>query len=272
MFKKNQKRAPINNFQLQILRLLKYRPMYGYEILNIFEQKGWRPSTGTLYPALKKLEKKEYIESYKSKPDRGKKKRANYKLTKKGFDYVQNTYSINVQHPELYIKPFFDVWNKYFKEIIPTKILLLDFMNFINPEKIFRVLFTQEPPSNVKFEKVYDFNLENPKSRIYDHIFLFLPFFFTYRELSDNPSPNHLKILEDVKAALKLDGRILIVDFLWTKHAIIDVLSFLVTGEVTQIAYTEEEIQNILRLAGFKNIQTLKKHRGIIVLLASNFE
>jgi len=244
--------------------------MYGYEILNIFEQKGWRPSTGTLYPALKQLESKGYVESFKSEQERGSKKRNNYRLTKKGFDYVQDTYNINVQHPELYIKPFVDIWNKYFRTVFPTKVLILDFMNFINPEEALRVLFDRELPSNITFKKVYDFNLENPKSKIYDHIFLFLPFFFTYRDISDNPSPNHLKVLEDVKSALKPDGRIIIVDLLWSKHAIIDILSFLVTGQVTQIAYTEEEMKNLLKLAGFKNIQILKKHRGVIALLAES--
>ncbi len=246
--------------------------MYGYEILNIFEQKGWRPSTGTLYPALKKLEAKGFIESFQSDPTRGAKDRSNYKLTKKGFDFVQDTYHITIQHPELYIQPFIETWNEFLPIILKTKVLVLDFLNFINPQSVFRTIFPNEPPSNVKFEKVYDFNLDNPKAKVYDSILLFLPFSFTYREIADNPVPEHLKVLEDVKSALKPGGRLFVIDLFWTKHAIIDILSFMATGEVTQIAYTEKEMQELLILAGYQNVHVLQKHRGVIILIAENIE
>ena len=271
MFKKKHQRAPVNNFQLQILRLLRYRPMYGYEILNIFDQKGWRPSTGTLYPALKQLEKKEFIESYKTKDQiRGANPRTNYKLTKKGFDYVQTTFNIDIRHPELYIEPFIELQNSYFNEIFRAKALVLDFLNFINPEKVFRSMVPGNVPSNIEFKKVYDFNLENPKSQLYDYIVLFLPFSFTFQDFYSNPARNHLKVLKDVKLALKPDGGILIIDIEWTKHALVDILSFMATGEVMEMAYTEEQIKTLLINSGYININTLKKQQGIIIILADN--
>lgn len=272
LFKKNRPKAPINNFQLQILQLLKYRPMYGYEILNIFAQKGWKPNTGTLYPALKQLEKKGFIEAFQTEPTRGFKNRSNYKLTKKGFDYVQTTFNINIRHPELYIKPFLELRKAYFDEIIKLKALILDFVNFINPENVLKLIFPQNFPPNIEFKKVYDFNLENPKSQIYDGILLFLPFSFTYRELSENPSQSHLKVLKDVKLALKPEGRILVIDIEYTKHALVDILSFMVSGVVNEMAYTEAEFKKLLTSAGYKNIQVLKKENGIIIIMAQNSE
>jgi len=271
MFKKKHQRAPVNNFQLQILRLLRYRPMYGYEILNIFDQKGWKPSTGTLYPALRQLEKKEFIKSYKSNDQiRGANPRTNYKLTKKGFDYVQTTFNINIRHPELYIEPFADIRDSNLIEVFRAKALVLDFLNFINPENVFKTMFPRRIPTNIEFKKVYDFNLENPKPQLYDYIVLFIPFSFTFQDFYSNPARNHLKILKDVKLALKPDGSILIIDIEWTKHALVDILSFMATGEVMEMAYTEDQIKTLLSNSGYININTLQKQRGIMIIMADN--
>lgn len=244
--------------------------MHGYEILNTFGQKGWKPSSGTLYPALKQLEERGFIEKFESDPIRGHKQRSNYKLTNKGFDYVQKTFNITIQHPELYIKPFMELYPKYIGEIIHLKALVLDFMNFINPEDVLKEIYPKRLPSNIEIKKVYDFNLESPKSKLYEGILLFLPFSFIYRDFYSNPTQNHLKVLQDVKSALTPDGRIVIVDIEWTKHALVDILSFMASGELTKMAYTEDEIKNLLIKSGYKNISLIKKMRGIIIILAEN--
>ena len=71
---------------LWLLLLLSERPMYGYEIIRELEKRFsgfWKPKTGTIYPALEKLEQNELvtsrIEFMEEVPDR-----KHYALTQKG--------------------------------------------------------------------------------------------------------------------------------------------------------------------------------------------
>ena len=73
---------------LWLLLLLAERPMYGYEIIRELEQRFsgfWKPKTGTIYPALEKLEGNKLvtsrIEFMEDVPDR-----KHYALTNKGRD------------------------------------------------------------------------------------------------------------------------------------------------------------------------------------------
>jgi PadR family transcriptional regulator PadR len=59
---------------LIILQLLTERDMYGYELVKELEQRsdnGLSVKEGTLYPALHKLEKQEYIECYWVEQEKG---------------------------------------------------------------------------------------------------------------------------------------------------------------------------------------------------------
>jgi PadR family transcriptional regulator PadR len=52
---------------LWLLLLLSERPMYGYEIIRELEKKFsgyWKPKTGTIYPALEKLETNGFVTSH----------------------------------------------------------------------------------------------------------------------------------------------------------------------------------------------------------------
>lgn len=76
----------IGTVQLWLLLLLSDKPMYGYEIIRELERRfsgHWSPKTGTIYPALEKLEKnnlvKEQIEFRDHGPDR-----KHYAITDKG--------------------------------------------------------------------------------------------------------------------------------------------------------------------------------------------
>ncbi len=65
-----------------ILLLLSERPMHGYEIIAELEERSerrWRPSAGTVYPALSRMEEKELIAG--SEDDEGKRQ---YELTEGG--------------------------------------------------------------------------------------------------------------------------------------------------------------------------------------------
>ncbi len=71
---------------LWLLLLLSERPMYGYEILRELEKRFsgyWKPKTGTIYPALEKLEQNKLvtsrIEFREDAPDR-----KHYALTRNG--------------------------------------------------------------------------------------------------------------------------------------------------------------------------------------------
>ena len=71
---------------LWLLLLLSEKPMYGYEIIRELEKRFagyWKPQTGTIYPALEKLETNELVTSRvefrEDAPDR-----KHYALTEKG--------------------------------------------------------------------------------------------------------------------------------------------------------------------------------------------
>ena len=76
-----------------LLRLLREKPMHGYEIIRTLEEKShgmWRPSAGSVYPTLQLLEEQEKITSQEV----GGKKI--YSLTTKG---TANAEESQVRHP-----------------------------------------------------------------------------------------------------------------------------------------------------------------------------
>ncbi|MEM3670496.1 MAG: PadR family transcriptional regulator [Thermoprotei archaeon] len=83
----------IGAVSLWLLLLLSERPMYGYEIIRELEKRFsgyWKPKTGTIYPALEKLEKEGLITSnidFQGKaPDR-----KHYAPTEKGLEELSKT-------------------------------------------------------------------------------------------------------------------------------------------------------------------------------------
>lgn len=85
-----QKGMKVGAVSLWLLLLLSERPMYGYEIIKELEKKFsgyWKPKTGTIYPALEKLEKNKSVTSkveFRDKtPDR-----KHYAITKKGENEI----------------------------------------------------------------------------------------------------------------------------------------------------------------------------------------
>lgn len=81
-----QKGMKVGAVSLWLLLLLAERPMYGYEIIKELEKKFsgyWKPQTGTIYPALEKLEENKSVTSkveFRDKtPDR-----RHYAITAKG--------------------------------------------------------------------------------------------------------------------------------------------------------------------------------------------
>ncbi|WP_141430529.1 PadR family transcriptional regulator [Bacillus sp. 03113] len=76
---------------LILLQLLAEKDMYGYEIVKEMERRSdyiLQVKEGTLYPALHKLEKQQYIEPYWREPDKGP-ARKYYRITDSGKEILQ---------------------------------------------------------------------------------------------------------------------------------------------------------------------------------------
>lgn len=85
----------IGAVSLWLLLLLSEKPMYGYEIIRELEKRFagyWKPKTGTIYPALEKLEKNKLVTSRvefrEDAPDR-----KHYALTENGRVELASTMS-----------------------------------------------------------------------------------------------------------------------------------------------------------------------------------
>lgn len=75
---------------LILLQLLNERDMYGYELVKELEtrsENGLSVKEGTLYPALHKLEKQEYIECYWQEQEKGP-ARKYYRITAAGKELL----------------------------------------------------------------------------------------------------------------------------------------------------------------------------------------
>src|ERR687885_554058 len=87
--KKQQQRQSgmkVGAVSLWLLILLSERPMYGYEIIRELEKRFsgyWKPKTGTIYPALEKLEQDKLVTSQREFREEGP-DRKYYALSKKG--------------------------------------------------------------------------------------------------------------------------------------------------------------------------------------------
>jgi PadR family transcriptional regulator, regulatory protein PadR len=78
------------SIDLLLLSLINQRDLYGYEITKMLKQlseDSYEMSEGTLYPALKRLERKEWIESYWSETSGGRRKY--YRITDSGRNELE---------------------------------------------------------------------------------------------------------------------------------------------------------------------------------------
>ncbi len=95
MSKAMRKGMKVGAVSLWLLLLLSERPMYGYELIRELEKRFagyWKPKTGTIYPALEKLQQNglvtSKIEFREDVPDR-----KHYALTQKGRDELAQSMS-----------------------------------------------------------------------------------------------------------------------------------------------------------------------------------
>ncbi|MFX0137434.1 MAG: PadR family transcriptional regulator [Candidatus Hodarchaeota archaeon] len=274
MLRKRKKSEKLGIFQNQILFLLKYRSMHGYELLEFLKKKGWQPSTGSLYPALKKLEEKGYIESFESSQLRGPKKRKNYMLTVKGLDYLQENFFYDITQDILRTKLYINPFQELVRNLTPyfnKGGLVIDLLNYLDPEAILNYLLKGRIPKTIEFMKIYEFyNLINEnKMKIWTQILLFFPFSMTYRDFGGSPIEKYQELFNYIKKFLTDDGKLWIIDVEWIQtHFLVDALTFLATGDIKQMAYTFDEIKSLLLSIEFKNITKISSKNGILVISA----
>jgi PadR family transcriptional regulator PadR len=82
----------VGTVQLWLLLLLSDKPMYGYEIIRELERRFsgyWSPRTGTIYPALEKLEENGFITGQIEFRDHGP-DRKHYAITDKGKEELKS--------------------------------------------------------------------------------------------------------------------------------------------------------------------------------------
>ncbi len=78
------------SIDLLLLSLIKQRDLYGYEITKLLKQLSddqYEMSEGTLYPALKRLERNKWVESYWSETASGRRKY--YRMTESGIKELE---------------------------------------------------------------------------------------------------------------------------------------------------------------------------------------
>ena len=98
MAKTNENRKKgmkVGAVSLWLLLLLSEKPMYGYELLKELEKRFsgyWRPKTGTIYPALDKLEQDRLVTSQREFREEGP-DRKHYALTQKGEEELSQSMS-----------------------------------------------------------------------------------------------------------------------------------------------------------------------------------
>jgi DNA-binding PadR family transcriptional regulator len=114
---------------LAILGLLKERPMHGYELkkrLSYMLGHFWTVSYGSLYPALKRLEKSAAIERAYSVKEKTRNRNV-YRITRKGENAFMRMLTENVSKTALADTEKFDLRMTFFQYLEPeTRLKLLE--------------------------------------------------------------------------------------------------------------------------------------------------
>lgn len=109
-------RMPISPLQVLLLIQLEGGPKYGYEILKILKEEfegTWEPQTGTVYPALRSLEKKGYVETFEQDDT------DYYRITGEGkdlFNYLETHFLNSVEYTVKYLSVVFKWMSKEMKQ------------------------------------------------------------------------------------------------------------------------------------------------------------
>jgi DNA-binding PadR family transcriptional regulator len=170
-------RMPISPLQVLLLIQLEGTPKYGYQMIKILkdEFKGtWEPHTGTIYPALKSLEKKGFVETFKKEGV------DYYKITEEGkaiFTYLENHFLNSLEFTVKYLSVVFKWMSKemkqnalsLFRELlekdkIMTRKILTDFYHNVDNNIKIQFLETMRKRTKERLVLINKLLKENPLS------------------------------------------------------------------------------------------------------------
>jgi len=124
---------------LAILGLLKERPMHGYELkkrLSYMLGHFWTVSYGSLYPALKRLEKTGTIERAYSIKEKTRNRNV-YRITRKGEQAFMNKLTDNLSDSSLADTEKFDLRMAFFQYLEPeTRLRMLEMRRSLLTEQV----------------------------------------------------------------------------------------------------------------------------------------
>ncbi|MBD3227683.1 MAG: hypothetical protein GF329_05800 [Candidatus Lokiarchaeota archaeon] len=260
-------RYNLTNIQIQILELLKRESMYGYQIIQKFAERGVKLNTAVLYPSLRNLGELGLAEYFKTEQARGSKARKNYRLTDRGFSFLQSLYDIS-NVPIHYLQAFTKEISMIKNFINEKDCLIIDSTNFLNARELLATrFFFEKIPRDLEILRYYNFKSKenvNPK----DFIFVIFPFFIQ-QEINEPFKEYLLTFFKKVKDILNNNGEVWIVDVFWENHAIIDTLTYMMVGEVRKMGFTIDEMKEIVYSLHFKNFKIIKKTQGVILFSIS---
>lgn len=125
--------------EIGVLGVLKERPMHGYELkkkLSFLLGHFWQVSYGSLYPALKRLEKRGAIERFYSAKEKSKRRNV-YRITDDGEQLFQNLLSATGTISEVEDSEKFSVRMAFFQYMEPeTRLWLLERRKHFLQEKL----------------------------------------------------------------------------------------------------------------------------------------
>lgn len=119
-------------FRILVLRSLSERPMYGYEVIKLLEdrfQGFYRPSAGAVYPALRSLERQGLVAV------RGSERRKTYHITAKGKTYLQQQREERHRHFESFQAAVGPERAALLRELRETGRLLMPNLRTITPHQ-----------------------------------------------------------------------------------------------------------------------------------------
>ncbi len=119
-------------FRVLVLRALQDRPMHGYEIIKVLEdrfQGFYRPSAGAVYPALRSLQREGLVGV------RGSERRKTYHLTTPGKSYLRKQHAEMQRHFESFQAAVGPERSALLRELRETGRLLMPNLRTITPRQ-----------------------------------------------------------------------------------------------------------------------------------------